>query len=38
MQIEKNKSLRNFNTFGIDCAAKYFISINSQSELIEALQ
>jgi len=38
MQIEKNKSLKNFNTFGIDCYAKYFISISSQDELSEALK
>ncbi|MBV1923463.1 MAG: UDP-N-acetylmuramate dehydrogenase [Flavobacteriaceae bacterium] len=38
MQIEKNKSLKEFNTFGIDCAAKYFISISSQDELLDALR
>ena len=38
MQIEKNKSLKKFNTFGIDCAAKYFISISSKDQLLEALQ
>jgi len=38
MQIEKNKSLKEYNTFGIDCAAKYFISISSQEELLETLK
>ena len=38
MQIEKNKSLKKFNTFGIDCAAKFFKSISSLQELLEALQ
>lgn len=38
MQIEKNKSLKEYNSFGIDCAAKYFISISSQEELLDALR
>lgn len=33
MQIEKNKSLRNYNTFGIDVAASAFISIATVDEL-----
>ena len=37
MEIESNKSLKNYNTFGIDCKARYFISISSVSELKEAL-
>lgn len=38
MHIEKNKSLKEFNSFGIDCTAKYFISVSSINDLIEALQ
>lgn len=38
MLLEKNKSLKEYNTFGIDCAAKYFIEINSLKDLSEALQ
>lgn len=37
MQIEKNKSLKNFNSFGIECKARIFIEISSISELKEAL-
>ena len=33
--MEKNKSLRNLNTFGIDVTAKYFVSISSVEELKE---
>ena len=33
--MEKNKSLRNLNTFGIDVTAKYFVSILSVEELKE---
>ena len=33
MQIEEQKSLKNFNTFGIDCQASYFISVNSVEDL-----
>lgn len=38
MQIEKNKSLKEFNTFGIDCKANYFVSVSSIEELKELLQ
>ena len=38
MQIEKNKSLKEFNTFGIDCKANYFISVSTIAELRELLQ
>jgi UDP-N-acetylmuramate dehydrogenase len=37
MRIEENKSLKAYNTFGIDCNARYFVSVTSISELIEAL-
>ena len=38
MQIENNKSLKNYNTFGIDTVAKHFVSISSEDELIKILQ
>jgi len=38
MQIEKNKSLKEFNTFGIDCKANYFVSVSTIGELKELLQ
>lgn len=37
MQIEEYKSLKTYNTFGIDCSARYFVSINSVSDLKQAL-
>lgn len=37
MNIEYQKSLKKYNTFGIDVKAKKFISINSEEELYEAL-
>ena len=33
MQIEEYKSLKTYNTFGIDCSARYFVSVESISEL-----
>jgi len=38
MLIEENKSLKNYNTFGIDCAARFFVSVSSKTELIDALK
>lgn len=38
MHIQNNISLKSFNTFGIDVAAKHFVSVSSLSELISALQ
>ena len=38
MLIEENKSLKNYNTFGIDCAARFFISVSSKAELVSALK
>ncbi len=37
MLIEPNKSLKDYNTFGIDCKAKYYVSVTTITELIEIL-
>lgn len=37
MQIEQNKSLREYNTFGIDSRASHFVSVQTVAELKEAL-
>ncbi|WP_313111330.1 UDP-N-acetylmuramate dehydrogenase [Aequorivita sediminis] len=37
MRIEENKSLKNYNTFGIDCTARYFVSVETVKELKEVL-
>jgi UDP-N-acetylmuramate dehydrogenase len=37
MHFEENKSLKSYNTFGIDSKARYFISINSKEELCHVL-
>ena len=37
MQIEENKSLKDYNTFGIACSARYFVEITSIEELKEIL-
>ena len=37
MMIEQNISLKPYNTFGMDVAAKYFSSINSEESLLELL-
>lgn len=37
MRIEENKSLKDFNTFGIECRARYFASVKNIDELKEAL-
>src|SRR5690554_5121361 len=37
MLIEEHKSLKTYNTFGIDCSARYFVSVSSISELKQAL-
>lgn len=37
MRIEENKSLKNYNTFGIDCNARYFVSVKTVEELKNAL-
>jgi UDP-N-acetylmuramate dehydrogenase len=38
MLIEEHKSLKTFNTFGIDCKARYFISVTNLDELKEVVQ
>ena len=38
MVIEKNKSLKAFNTFGIEVKAKYYCNISTVEELKEALK
>jgi UDP-N-acetylmuramate dehydrogenase len=37
MHVESHKSLKAFNTFGIDCKARHFVSVSSVSELKEVL-
>ena len=37
IQITENQTLKPFNTFGIDCFARYFCSVSSKSELVQAL-
>lgn len=35
LQIQENVSLKNFNTFGVDASARYFVEISHQEELAE---
>jgi UDP-N-acetylmuramate dehydrogenase len=35
LQIQENVSLRNFNTFGVEASARYFVEINRKEELTE---
>ncbi len=35
LQIHENFSLKNFNTFGIDASARYFVEINHEDDLVE---
>ncbi|WP_183563163.1 UDP-N-acetylmuramate dehydrogenase [Mucilaginibacter sp. SP1R1] len=35
LQIQENVSLKNFNTFGIDTHARYFVEIAHEDELVE---
>ena len=37
MLIEENKSLKNYNTFGIECFARYFFSVTSIRDLKKVL-
>src|SRR5690606_16867815 len=37
MRIEENKSLKHFNTFGIDCKARYFASVETVDQLKQLL-
>ena len=38
LQVEQNKSLKNYNTFGLEVKADFFISIHSVDELIDVLK
>lgn len=38
MTVQKDKSLKSYNTFGIDAKARFFCEINTVDELREALQ
>ncbi len=38
MEIIKNKSLKNFNTFGIDANAEFFIPIKKKNDLFDVLE
>lgn len=38
MQIQKNTSLKELNTFGIDVKAKQYIAVNSSDELVHILK
>ena len=38
MHIEEHKSLKTYNTFAIDCTARYFASIQSISDLKKILK
>ncbi len=35
LQIQENVSLKNFNTFGVDAKARYFVEINRNDHLVE---
>ena len=35
LQIQEHVSLKNFNTFGIDVSARYFVEIGHEDELVE---
>jgi UDP-N-acetylmuramate dehydrogenase len=35
LQIQQNASLKNFNTFGVDVNARYFVEINHEDDLVE---
>ena len=37
MRVEANKSLKDHNTFGIDCKAKFYVSVSTTAELLEVL-
>ena len=37
MRVEANKSLKDYNTFGIDCKAKFYVSVSTTAELLEIL-
>jgi len=35
LQIQENVSLKNFNTFGVDAKARYFVEISHRDDLVE---
>jgi UDP-N-acetylmuramate dehydrogenase len=35
LQIQENRSLKNFNTFGVDAIARYFVEIDQKEQLTE---
>ncbi|MFD0749699.1 UDP-N-acetylmuramate dehydrogenase [Mucilaginibacter calamicampi] len=35
LQIQENVSLKNFNTFGVDVNARFFVEINHENDLVE---
>ena len=35
LQIQQNVSLKNFNTFGVEAYARYFVEINHEDDLVE---
>ncbi|WP_428329850.1 UDP-N-acetylmuramate dehydrogenase [Mucilaginibacter sp.] len=35
LQIQENVSLKNFNTFGVEASARYFVEINHKDDLVE---
>ncbi len=37
MRVEKNKSLKNYNTFGIACNARHFVSVETIDQLKQVL-
>ncbi len=38
MQLQENKSLKQYNTFGIDCKARYFVSVEDSEQLKTVLK
>jgi UDP-N-acetylmuramate dehydrogenase len=35
LQIQENVSLKNFNTFGVDASARYFVEVSYKDDLVE---
>jgi UDP-N-acetylmuramate dehydrogenase len=38
MKIQENISLKNYNTFGVDVKAKFFVKIESEDDLYELMK
>ncbi|MCX6173588.1 MAG: UDP-N-acetylmuramate dehydrogenase [Ignavibacteriales bacterium] len=38
LKIQENKSLKSYNTFGVNVKANYFMSVESEKEILEILQ